>query len=93
MDKKNFIFLIVLMALLIACIAMMGVSLLVKERTFGQVSGYLAIGAVVITLIGVVVIIRSNKHNMRNEELGIQNCHCEARRAVAISTDYLTTNH
>ena len=63
MDKKNFIFLIVLMALLIACIAMMGVSLLVKERTFGQVSGYLAIGAVVITLIGVVVILRSNKHN------------------------------
>ena len=63
MDKKNFIFLIVLMALLIACIVMMGVSLLVKERTFGQVSGYLAIGAVVITLIGVVVILRSNKHN------------------------------
>lgn len=63
MDKKNFIFLIVLMVLLIACIAMMGVSLLVKERTFGQVSGYLAIGAVVITLIGVVVILRSNKHN------------------------------
>ncbi len=63
MDKKNFIFLIVLMVLLIACIAMMGVSLLVKERTFGQVSGYLAIGAVVITLIGVLVILRSNKHN------------------------------
>ena len=63
MDKKNFIFLIVLMVLLIACIAMMGVSLLVKERTFGQVSGYLAIGAVVITLIGIVVILRSNKHN------------------------------
>lgn len=63
MDKKNFIFLIVLMVMLLACIAMMGVSLLVKERTFGQVSGYLAIGAIVITLVGVIVIIRSNKHN------------------------------
>ncbi len=63
MDKKNFIFLIVLMALLIGCIALMGISLLVKERTFGQVSGYLAIGAIVITLVGVIIIIRSNKHN------------------------------
>ncbi|MBR1532787.1 MAG: hypothetical protein IJ639_00330 [Ruminococcus sp.] len=63
MDKKNLIFLIVLMVMLLACIVLMGVSLLVKERTFGQVSGYLAIGAIVITLIGVVVIIRSNKHN------------------------------
>ena len=63
MDKKNLIFLIVLMALLIGCIALMGVSLLVKERTFGQVSGYLAIGAIVITLVGVLIIIRSNRHN------------------------------
>lgn len=63
MDKKNMIFLIVLMVMLLACIALMGVSLLVRERTFGQVSGYLAIGAIVITLIGVIVIIRSNKHN------------------------------
>ena len=63
MDKKNLIFLIVLMVMLLASIVLMGVSLLVKERTFGQVSGYLAIGAIVITLIGVVVIIRSNKHN------------------------------
>ncbi len=66
MDKKNLIFLIVLMVMLFACIVLMGVSLLVKERTFGQVSGYLAIGAIVITLIGVVVIIRSNRHN-KNE--------------------------
>lgn len=63
MDKKNLIFLIVLMVMLFACIVLMGVSLLAKERTFGQVSGYLAIGAIVITLIGVIVIIRSNKHN------------------------------
>ena len=66
MDKKNLIFLIVLMVMLFACIVLMGISLLVKERTFGQVSGYLAIGAIVITLIGVVVIIRSNRHN-KNE--------------------------
>ncbi len=66
MDKKNLIFLIVLMVMLFACIVLMGVSLLVKERIFGQVSGYLAIGAIVITLIGVVVIIRSNRHN-KNE--------------------------
>lgn len=66
MDKKNLIFLIVLMVMLFACIVLMGVSLLVKERTFGQVSGYLAIGTIVITLIGVVVIIRSNRHN-KNE--------------------------
>ena len=63
MDKKNLIFLIVLMVMLFACIVLMGVSLLVKERTFGQVSGYLAIGAIVINLIRVVVIIRSNRHN------------------------------
>lgn len=66
MDKKNLIFLIVLMVMLFACIVLMGISLLVKERIFGQVSGYLAIGAIVITLIGVVVIIRSNRHN-KNE--------------------------
>lgn len=63
MDKKNLVFLIVLMALLVLCIALMGVSLLIKERTFGQVSGYIAIACIVITLVGVVIIIRSNKHN------------------------------
>ena len=63
MDKKNLIFLVVLMVLLLACIVLMGVSLLVRERTFGQVSGYLAIGAIAITLIGVVIILRSSKHN------------------------------
>ncbi len=63
MDKKNLIFLIVLMVLLVLCITLMGISLLVKERTFGQVSGYIAIACIVITLVGVVIIIRSNKHN------------------------------
>lgn len=63
MDKKNFIFLIVLMVLLVVCIGLMGAALLVKERVFGQVSGYIAIACIVITLIGVVIIMRSNKHN------------------------------
>ena len=63
MEKKNFIILIVLMVLLLMCIALMGVSLLVRERVFGQVSGYVAIAAIVITLVGVILIIRSNKAN------------------------------
>ena len=63
MEKKNLISLIALMVLLVACIALMGVSLLVKERTFGQVSGYIAIACIVITLVGVVIIMRTNKHN------------------------------
>ena len=63
MDKKNLISLIVLMVLLVACIVLMGASLLIGERTFGQVSGYIAIACIVITLVGVVIIIRSNKHN------------------------------
>lgn len=62
MDKKYLISLIVLMVLLVCCIALMGVSLLIRERTFGQVSGYIAIACIVITLVGVVIIIRSNKH-------------------------------
>ena len=63
MEKKNFIILIVLMVMLILCIALMGVSLLVRERTFGKVSGYLAIAAVAITLIGVAIIMISNKRH------------------------------
>ena len=61
MEKKNFIVLIILMVLLVLCIALMGISLLIRERTFGQVSGYLAIASVVITLVGVVIILRTNK--------------------------------
>ena len=63
MEKKNLIILIVLMVLLILCIALMAISLLLHERTFGQVSGYIAIAAIVITLVGVFLIIRSNKSN------------------------------
>lgn len=63
MEKRNYIALIILMILLILCIALMSVSLLLRERTFGQVSGYLAIASVTITLVGVIIIIRSNKRN------------------------------
>ena len=59
MAKRNFIILIVLIILLAMSILLMSISLMLKERTFGQVSGYIAIAAVVITLVGVVLIVRS----------------------------------
>ena len=67
MEKKNFIILIILMVLLILCIGLMGVSLLIRERVFGQVSGYIAIAAIAITLIGVLIIVRSNKSNKKDK--------------------------
>ena len=63
MEKKNFIALIILMILLVLSIILMGVSLLVRERLFGQVSGYIAIASIAITLVGVVIIILLNKRN------------------------------
>lgn len=63
MEKKNLIALLTLMGLLVLCIALMGIALLVHERTFGQVSGYLAIACVAITLVGVAIIIRSDLHH------------------------------
>ncbi len=68
MDKKNLISLIVLMVLLLICISLMAVSLLVRERTFGQVSGYIAIACIVITVVGVIIIMRSNKPNKDNKQ-------------------------
>ena len=68
MEKKNFIALIILMVLLVLCIALMGISLLVRERTFGQVSSYIAIACVVVTLVGVVIIIRSNHRHKDDDE-------------------------
>ena len=62
MEKKNLMILIALMVLLILCILLMAASLLIGERTFGQVSGYIAIASIVITVVGVVMIIRSDKH-------------------------------
>ena len=60
MEKKNFIILMILMFLLVLSIVLMAISLLLRERTFGQVSGYIAIASIVITLVGVILIIRSN---------------------------------
>ena len=63
MEKKNFTILIVLIALLAVSILLMSISLLLSERVFGQVSSYIAIACVVITLVGVVIVIRTNRHN------------------------------
>ncbi len=68
MEKKNLIFLIVLMVLLVTCIGLMGLSLLIKERTFGQISGYIAIACIVLTLVGVLVAIRSGKKNKDDKD-------------------------
>ena len=67
MAKRNFVILIVLIILLAMSILLMSISLMVKERTFGQVSGYIAIAAVVITMVGVVLIVRSKPDNSEIE--------------------------
>ncbi len=67
MDNKNFKILIVLIVLLAISILMMGLALLLSERTFGRISSYLAIGCVIITLIGVVVVVISNRRK-KNED-------------------------
>ena len=51
------------MVLLVMSIILMAVSLLLRERAFGQISGYIAISAIAITLVGVFLIIRSNKNH------------------------------
>ena len=61
MEKKNFKVLIILIVLLAVSILLMGLSLLVDERVFGQVSSYIAIACVVVTLVGVVIVVRSNR--------------------------------
>lgn len=61
MEKRNLIILIILMVLLLLSILLMGISLLLREPTFGQVSGYIAICSVIISLAGVIMIIRSYK--------------------------------
>ena len=67
MDKKNFTVLIVLIALLAISILLMGISLLLSEKVFGQVSSYIAIACVIVTLIGVVVVIRDT-HKKNDDE-------------------------
>ena len=63
MEKKNFKYLIILITLLAVSILLMGISLILSERVFGMVSSYIAIACVVVTLVGVVIIIRSNHKN------------------------------
>ncbi len=53
--------LILLSGLLFVCIVLMLVSLFIDAQTFGQISSYLAIACVVVSLIGVLIMLRRNK--------------------------------
>lgn len=53
--------LIMISVLLFICIVMMVVSLLMDAETFGMVSGYISIVCVVISLLGVLIVLRKNK--------------------------------
>ena len=68
MESKNFKYLIILISLLAVSILLMGISLVLSEKTFGMISSYIAIACVVITLIGVVIIIRSNHRNKKKDD-------------------------
>ena len=61
MEKKHITILIILIALLAVSILLMSLSLLLSQRVFGQVSSYIAIACVVVTLIGVFLVFRSNR--------------------------------
>jgi len=59
--------LIIISLALVLCIAMMVVSLLIDEKTFGQVSSYLSIGCVLLSIVGVLFVLRSeNKKNNKD---------------------------
>lgn len=68
MGKKTFIVLFILIALLAISIILMSISLMLDEKVFGQISSYIAIACVVITLAGVVVVIVNN-HKKKDEDL------------------------
>ena len=68
MENKNFTVLFILIAMLAVCILLMGISLLMSERVFGQVSSYLAIACIVVSLVGVVVVVRSNRKDKNNDD-------------------------
>ncbi len=53
--------LILLSALLIICILLMLVSLLIDAETFGEISSYISIACVVLSLAGVLIMLRKNK--------------------------------
>ena len=60
MQKKKTALVITLISLLAVCITLMVISLIVSETTFRQISAYIAIACVVIALVGVVTLLRSN---------------------------------
>lgn len=68
MEKKNFTVLIILITLLAISILLMSISLLLSERVFGQVSSYIAIACVIVTLIGVVIVMRMNRKKKKELE-------------------------
>ena len=68
MEKKYFTILVILIGLLAVSILLMGVSLLLSERVFGQVSSYIAIACVLVTLVGVVLVIRSNRKHKNDDD-------------------------
>ena len=68
MENRNFTILIILIALLAVSILLMGISLILSEKVFGQVSSYIAIACVVITLIGVFIVMRLNRKEKDDED-------------------------
>lgn len=68
MDGKNFKYLIILISLLAVSILLMGISLILSEKTFGMISSYIAIACVVITLVGVLIIVRSNRKAKKDDK-------------------------
>lgn len=53
--------LILISVLLLVCIAMMVTALMVDEKTFGQISGYISLACVGISLVGVALLLWKNK--------------------------------
>lgn len=53
--------LILISALLFVCIVMMCVSLFADAEVFGQISGYFSIVCVVLSLVGVLIMVKKNK--------------------------------
>lgn len=68
MQKSKLALIIILIVLLAICISMMVVALLISERTFAQISAYIAIGCVVVALVGIVVIVRANQKDKKEIE-------------------------
>lgn len=61
---KKLIFIVVL---LLACIAMMVSALLMSAETFAKLSSYFSLVCVALSIVGVVLIIRNNKKNKKDQ--------------------------